>query len=100
MSLRFTQTDGSSTMTVKRKRVRKALAALFAGALLAGGAAAAVPAHAQAAADPGVCQMGIALAQGYWDRGDIRTGNDIIYNLVRMGCADEGAAPAAPVLAE
>ena len=99
MSLRFTQTDGRSTMTVKRQRVRKALAALFAGALLAGGAAAAVPAHAQAA-DPGVCQMGLRLAQGYWDRGDIRTGNDIIYNLVRMGCAEDGAAPAAPVLAE
>ena len=87
-------------MTVKRQRVRKALVALFAGALLAGGAAAAVPAHAQAAVDPGVCQMGINLAQGYWDRGDIRTGNDIIYNLVRMGCAGDGAAPAAPVLAE
>ena len=100
MSLRFTQTDGSSTMTVKRQRVRKSLAALFASALLAGGAAAAVPAHAQAAVDPGVCQMGIRLAQGYWDRGDIRTGNDIIYNLVRMGCADDGAAPTAPALAE
>ena len=100
MSLRFTQTDGNFTMTVKGQRVRKALAALFAGALLAGGAAAAVPAHAQAAVDPGVCQMGLRLAQGYWDRGDIRTGNDIIYNLVRMGCAEDGAAPAAPVLAE
>ncbi len=100
MSLRFTQTDGSSTTTVTRRRVRRALAALFAGALLAGGAAAVVPAHAQAAVDPGVCQMGISLAQGYWDRGDIRTGNDIIYNLVRMGCAGDGASPAAPVLAE
>ena len=39
-------------MTVKRQRVRKALAALFAGALLAGGSAAAVPAHAQAADRP------------------------------------------------
>lgn len=88
MSLHFTE----------RSRVRKALATLFA-ALVAGGAAAAVPTQAHAV-DPGVCQMGLRLAQGYWDRGDIRTGNDIIYNLVRMGCADGGAAPAAPVLAE
>jgi hypothetical protein len=99
MSLRLTQTDGSSMLTAPRQRVRKAVAALFAGALLAGGAAAVVPAQAHAV-DPGVCQMGIRLAQGYWDRGDIRTGNDIIYNLVRMGCADGGAAPAAPTLAE
>jgi hypothetical protein len=100
MSLRLTHTDGSSTMTVPRQRVRKAVAALFAGALLAGGAAALVPANAQAAVDPGVCKMGISLANGYYERGDIRTGNDIIYNLVRMGCADGGAAPAAPALAE
>ena len=98
MPLRFTQTEGSSTVT--RQRVRKGLAASLASSLLVGGAAAAVPAHAQAAVDPGVCQMGLRLAQGYWDRGDIRTGNDIIYNLVRMGCADEGAAPTAPALAE
>jgi hypothetical protein len=100
MSLRFTQTDGSSTMPVKRQRVRKALAALFAGALLAAGAAAAVPAHAQAAVDPGVCEMGIRLANSYYAMGDIRTANNIIWNLVDMGCADGGATPAAPALAE
>jgi hypothetical protein len=99
MSLRFNPTDGSSTMTVKRQRVRKAVATMFAGALLAGGAAAAVPAHAQAAVDPGVCEMGIRLANAYYDMGDIRTANNIIYNLVQMGCADEGTAPAAPTLA-
>jgi hypothetical protein len=100
MSVRFTQTDGSSTMTVKRQRVREALTALVAGALLAGGAAAAVPAHAQAAVDPGVCEMGIRLANSYYAMGDIRTANNIIWNLVDMGCADGGAAPAAPALAE
>ena len=88
MSLRLTQTDRSSTMTVARQRVRKAMAALFAGALLASGAAATAPADAQAAVDPGVCQMGISLANGYYERGDIRTANNIIYNLVNMGCAD------------
>jgi hypothetical protein len=92
MSLRFTQTDGSSTRTVTRQRVRQAVAALFAGALLAGGAAAAAPADAQAAVDPGVCQMGISLANGYYDRGDIRTANNIIWNLVEMGCADNSGA--------
>jgi hypothetical protein len=86
-------------MTVTRQRVRKAVAALFAGALLASGAAAAAPADAQAAVDPGVCKMGISLANGYYDRGDIRTANNIIWNLVEMGCADGGAA-AAPALAE
>ena len=98
MSLRFTRTDGRSTMTVTRQRVRKAVAALSAGALLAGGAAAAVPADAQAAVDPGVCQMGISLANGYYERGDIRTANNIIWNLVEMGCAGAGAQ--APALAE
>ena len=98
MSLRFTQTDGSSTMTVTRQRVRKAVAALFAGALLASGAAAAAPADAQAV-DPGVCKMGISLANGYYDRGDIRTANNIILNLVDMGCAGGGTA-ATPALAE
>ena len=94
MSLCFTQTDGSSTMTVPRQRVRKAMAALFAGALLAGGAAAAAPADAQAAVDPGVCKMGISLANGYYDRGDIATANKIIWNLVDMGCADNSGASA------
>jgi hypothetical protein len=89
-----------STMTVKRQRVRKAVATMFAGALLAAASAAAVPAPAQAAVDPEVCKMGIRLAQGYWDRGDIATGNKIIWNLVDMGCAEGGAAPAQPVLAE
>jgi hypothetical protein len=88
MSLHLTQTDGSSTMTVKRQRVRKAVAALFAGALLAGGAAAAVPAHAQASVDPGVCHDGIVLADAYYRMGDIRTANNIIWNLVDMGCAE------------
>jgi hypothetical protein len=87
-------------MTSTRQRVRKAAAVLFAGALLAGGAVAAAPADAQAAVDPGVCQMGISLANGYYDRGDIRTANNIIWNLVSMGCADGGAAPASPALAE
>lgn len=82
-------------MTATRQRVRKAMAALFAGALLASGAAAAAPADAQAAVDPGVCQMGISLANGYYDRGDIRTANDIIWNLVRMGCADNSGASGA-----
>jgi hypothetical protein len=100
MSRRFTQTDESSAIPVKRQRVRKALAALFAGALLAAGAAAAVPAHAQAAVDPGVCEMGIRLANSYYAMGDIRTANNIIWNLVDMGCADGGATPAAPALAE
>ena len=95
MSLRFTQADRSSTMTVPRQRVRKAVAALFAGALLAAGAAAAAPADAQAAVDPGVCQMGISLANGYYERGDIRTANNIIYNLVDMGCADNSGASGA-----
>ena len=94
MSLRFTQTAGSSTMTVTRQRVRKAMAALFAGALLASGAAAAAPADAQAAVDPGVCKMGISLANGYYDRGDIYTANRIIWNLVDMGCADDSGASA------
>jgi hypothetical protein len=94
MSLRFTQADRSSTMTVTRQRVRKAVAALFAGALLAG-AAAAAPADAQAAVDPGVCQMGISLANGYYDRGDITTANRIIWNLVDMGCADNSGASGA-----
>jgi hypothetical protein len=75
-------------MTVKRQRVRKAVAALFAGALLAGGAAAAVPAHAQASVDPGVCHDGIVLADVYYRMGDIRTANNIIWNLVDMGCAE------------
>jgi hypothetical protein len=92
VSLRFTQTDWNSTMTVSRQRVRKAMAALFAGALLASGAAAAAPANAQAAVDPGVCQMGISLANGYYDRGDIYTANRIIWNLVDMGCADNSGA--------
>ena len=95
MSLRFTQADRTSTMTVTRQRVQKAMAALFAGALLAAGAAAATPADAQAAVDPGVCQMGISLANGYYDRGDIRTANNIIYNLVDMGCADNSGASGA-----
>jgi hypothetical protein len=95
MSLRFTQADRSSTMTVTRQRVRKAVAALFAGALLAAGAAAATPADAQAAVDPGVCQMGISLANGYYERGDIRTANNIIYNLVDMGCADNSGGSGA-----
>jgi hypothetical protein len=86
MSLRFTQTDGRSTMTVTRQRVRKAVAALFAGALLAGGAAAAVPAHAQASTDPGVCHDGIVLADAYYSMGDYVTANRIIWNLVDMGC--------------
>jgi hypothetical protein len=94
MSLRFTQTDGSSTVTVTRQRVRQAMAALFAGALLASGAAAAAPADAQAAVDPGVCKMGISLANGYYDRGDIYTANRIIWNLVDMGCADDSGASA------
>jgi hypothetical protein len=94
MSLRFTQAAGSSTMTVTRQRVRKAMAALFAGALLASGAAAAAPADAQAAVDPGVCKMGISLANGYYDRGDIYTANRIIWNLVDMGCADDSGASA------
>ena len=88
MSLRFTQTDGSPAMTVTRRRVRKAVAGLFAGALLAGGAAAAVPAHAQASVDPGVCHDGIVLADAYSAMGDIRTANNIIWNLVAMGCAE------------
>jgi hypothetical protein len=87
MSFRFTQTAGSSTMTVARRRVRKSVAVLFAGALLAGGAAAAMPAHAQAAVDPGVCHDGIVLADAYYRMGDIRTANNIIWNLVDMGCA-------------
>jgi hypothetical protein len=95
MSLRFTQVDRSSTMTVTRQRVRKAVAALFAGALLAAGAAAATPADAGAAVDPGVCQMGISLANGYYERGDIRTANNIIYNLVDMGCADNSGGSGA-----
>jgi hypothetical protein len=92
MSLRFTQTDRSSTMTVTRQRVRNAMAALFAGALLASGAAATTPADAQAAVDPGVCKMGISIANGYYDRGDIYTANRIIWNLVDMGCADSSGA--------
>jgi hypothetical protein len=88
MSLRFSQTDGSSTRTVTRQRVRTVMAALFAGALLASGAAATAPADAQASVDPGVCKMGISLANGYYDRGDIATANKIIWNLVDMGCAD------------
>jgi hypothetical protein len=99
MSLRFTQTDGSSPMTVTRQRVRKAVAALFAGALLAGGAAAAVPAHAQASVDPGICRDGVRLADAYYRMGDIRTANNIIWNLVDMGCAANGE-PAAPALAD
>jgi hypothetical protein len=79
-------------VAVTRERARKAMAALFAGALLASGAAAAAPADAQAAVDPGVCQMGISLANGYYDRGDIRTANNIILNLVNMGCADNSGA--------
>jgi hypothetical protein len=94
MSLRFTQPDGSSTVTVTRQRVRKAMAALFAGALLSSGAAAAAPADAQAAVDPGVCKMGISLANGYYDRGDIYTANRIIWNLVDMGCADNSGGSA------
>ena len=82
-------------MTVPRQRLRKAVAALFAGALLAAGAAAAAPADAQAAVDPGVCQMGISLANGYYDRGDIRTANNLILNLVDMGCADTSGASGA-----
>ena len=82
-------------MTVPRQRLRQAVAALFAGALLAAGAAAAAPADAQAAVDPGVCQMGISLANGYYDRGDIRTANNIILNLVDMGCADNSGASGA-----
>jgi hypothetical protein len=88
MSLRFTQTDGSSMISATRRRVRKAVAALFAGALLAGGAAAVVPAHAQASVDPGVCHDGIVLADAYYRMGDIRTANNIIWNLVDMGCAE------------
>jgi hypothetical protein len=68
--------------------VRKAVAALFAAALLAGGAAAAVPAHAQASVDPGVCHDGIVLANAYYSMGDIRTAINIIWNLVDMGCAE------------
>ncbi len=82
-------------MTVPRQRLRKAVAALFAGALLAAGAAATAPADAQAAVDPGVCKMGISLANGYYDRGDIRTANNIILNLVDMGCADNSGASGA-----
>ena len=36
--------------------------------------------------------MGISLANGYYDRGDIRTANNIIWNLVEMGCADNSGA--------
>jgi hypothetical protein len=79
-------------MTATRQRVRKAMPALFAVALLASGAAAAAPADAHAAVDPGVCQMGISLANGYYDRGDIYTANRIIWNLVDMGCADNSGA--------
>ena len=88
MSLHPTHTDGRSPMTVRRRRVRKAVAALFAGALLAGGVAAAVPAHAQASVDPGICHDGIVLANAYYSMGDIRTANNIIWNLVDMGCAE------------
>jgi hypothetical protein len=65
--------------------VRKAVATLFAGALLA---AAAAPAQAQASVDRGVCHDGIVLADAYYRMGDIRTANNIIWNLVDMGCAE------------
>ena len=71
-----------------RRRVRRTTAAVFAGALMAGGLAAAVPAQADAAVDPGVCHDGIVLADAYYRMGDIRTANNIIWNLVRMGCAE------------
>ena len=67
---------------------RKALATLFAGALLAGGVAAAMPALADASVDRGVCHDGIVLADAYYRMGDIRTANNIIWNLVDMGCAE------------
>jgi hypothetical protein len=86
-------------MTATRQRVRKAAAALFVGALLAGGAGALAPAAADAAVDQGVCEMGIRLANSYYAMGDIRTANNILWNLVEMGCGDGGAAPQQPSLA-
>jgi hypothetical protein len=64
------------------------VATLFAGAVLAGGAAAALPAHAEASVDPGVCHDGIVLSDIYRSMGDHRTANDILWNLVAMGCAE------------
>lgn len=88
MSLRLTQTEGSPVIAGARQRVRKAVAALFAAALLAGVTSAAAPGHAEASVDPGVCHDGIVLADAYYSMGDIRTANNIIWNLVGMGCAD------------
>jgi hypothetical protein len=86
MSVRLTPADGRSPITGIRRHVRKAAAAVFAGALLAGGTVAAAPAAAQAD-NSAMCTDGYTLAAAYNAMGAYATELAILWNMLEAGCA-------------